>query len=120
MDEQAVKKLTDALRGGSDFETAVAFSGLPMRDVLDYVARGQLESERRDSGLPANEAESEAVTLWREVYRARAEAIVRATAQIQKAAQQGDWKAAAWWLERNVADMGNLPRVKNTRNDTWT
>lgn len=69
------KKLLDALRGGADVDTATLFAGLTADEVQE---------------------------LWPDIIKARAEAIVRAVAQIQKAANQGDWKAAAWWLERTA------------------
>lgn len=104
MDDNAFKKLTDVLRSGADIETASAFAGLPLSHVVDLVAQGQAEQERLDAGLPADPDKVQALKLWQDTYRARAEAVVRAIAQIQKAANQGDWKAAAWWLERAMPD----------------
>lgn len=94
------KKLIDALRGGTDLETASAFAGLTLNQVVAAVAAGQAEHDRIEAGLEPNEANADALELWQEIYKARADAVVRAVAQIQKAANQGDWKAAAWWLER--------------------
>lgn len=74
----SAKRLIDALRGGTDLDTAALFADLEPDDFTPE--------------------------LWKAVERARAEAIVRAVAQIQKAANQGDWKAAAWWLERAMPD----------------
>ena len=68
------KRLLDAMRGGADLDTALLFANLTEADLAPEV--------------------------WDEIVRLRAEAVVRAVAQIQKAAHQGDWKAAAWWLER--------------------
>lgn len=104
MDDSALKKLIDALRSGADIEIASAFAGLPLPQVVDLVALGQVEQERVNSGLPADPAFAQALDLWQQTYKARAEAVVRAIAQIQKAANQGDWKAAAWWLERTMPD----------------
>lgn len=80
-----VKRLIDAMRGGADFDSAALFAGLNPADFTPE--------------------------LWEEVTKARAEAIIRAVAQIQKAAHQGDWKAAAWWLERNVPDYQGKGRA---------
>jgi hypothetical protein len=74
----SAKRLIDALRGGTDLDTATLFAGLEPSDFTPE--------------------------LWEEVVKARAEAVVRAVAQIQKAAHQGDWKAAAWWLERQMPE----------------
>lgn len=112
MDEQATKRLVDAMRGGTDIETASAFAGMSLTAVSELIARGQLESERLDAGLEADPDNAEGLALWREVFRARAEAVVRAVAQIQKAANQGDWKAAAWWLERAMPETYTPKQVR--------
>ena len=114
MDDKALRRLIDAIRGGSDLETASAFAGLSLSNVTEAIARGQLESERLQAGLPADTEREMDLMLWRETYMARAESIVRAMAQIQKAAQQGDWKAAAWWLERNMPDHYQPKRERPT------
>jgi Homeodomain-like domain len=47
-----------------------------------------------------------------EVEKAEADAMTRAMAQIQKAAQLGTWQAAAWFLERrDPADYGPRARI---------
>jgi transcriptional regulator with XRE-family HTH domain len=38
--------------------------------------------------------------LYDRVLKAEGEAIARNVALVQKAAQDGNWQAAAWWLER--------------------
>ena len=100
VDEQSARRLIDAMRGGTDLETACAYAGQSLSAVSELIAVGQAESDRIEAGLEPVESNATALSLWREVYKARAESIVRAVAQIQKAANQGDWKAAAWWLER--------------------
>ena len=104
MEPEKTKRLIDALRGGTDLETASAFAGYSLAQVVQVIAAGQAESDRIDAGIEPNEANADALLLWREVYKARAEVVVRAVAQIQKAANQGEWKAAAWWLERSLPD----------------
>jgi hypothetical protein len=51
-------------------------------------------------------------TFSNAVTRAEAEAEVACTGTIKKAAQDGDWHAAAWWLERRRAeDWGRKDRI---------
>lgn len=57
---------------------------------------------RRPNGDPAQEARY--VELVDAVESARASAEVRALANIQKAAGEGTWQAAAWYLERSYPD----------------
>lgn len=42
--------------------------------------------------------------LYKGVQQAEARAIARNIAIIQKAAQDGNWQAAAWWLERKYPE----------------
>lgn len=42
--------------------------------------------------------------FYEAIKKAEGRAIVRNIAQIQKAAQEGNWQAAAWWLERRYPD----------------
>lgn len=42
--------------------------------------------------------------FYEAVKKAEARAIARNVALIQKAAQEGNWQAAAWWLERKFPD----------------
>lgn len=83
----SAKRLIDALRGGTDLDTATLFAGLEPSDFTPE--------------------------LWEQIVKARAEAIVRAVAQIQKAAHQGDWKAAAWWLERQAPELYGQKRKED-------
>ena len=83
-----VKRLIDALRGGTDIDTATLFAGVDPADLTPEV--------------------------WEAVLKARAEAVVRAVTQIQKAAHQGDWKAAAWWLERALPETYSVKTRERT------
>ena len=42
------------------------------------------------------------VELCNTIEKARADAVVRNVGLIQKAATDGTWQAAAWWLERTM------------------
>lgn len=105
MDEAKVKVLIDALRGGADISTASQFAGLNYSMVYRWAERGQRENERLDNGYEHRPEERPCLDLWQAMRKARAEAVVRNVAQIQKAANQGEWKAAAWWLERTVPEF---------------
>lgn len=107
MDEQRVRRLLDALKGGVDINTASQFAGINYQTVYRWVERGQRENERQEQGLEPDPAEAEFLELWQSMRVARAEAVVRNMAQVQKAANQGDWKAAAWWLERTIGKSGD-------------
>jgi hypothetical protein len=110
MDELKIKVLIDALKGGADINTASQFAGLNYSTVFMWIERGQRENQRIEAGLGSNEEETEFLDLWQRMRKARAEAIVRNITQVQKAGQQGDWKAAAWWLERTLPEQYAIRR----------
>jgi hypothetical protein len=63
-----------------------------------------------------NEGEKAKSGMKREFYetvkKAEKDAIARNVALIQRAAQEGNWQAAAWWLERKYfEDWGRKERV---------
>lgn len=63
-----------------------------------------------------NEGEKAKSGLKREFYetvkKAEKDAVARNVALIQRAAQEGNWQAAAWWLERKYfEDWGRKDKV---------
>jgi hypothetical protein len=100
-----LQQLIQALRNGSDLETACAFAGVSSQEVYRGLERGKFEAEKILAGSEANAEESQNLELWQTLKKARADAIVQNVAFVQKAARNGDWKAAAWWLERAVPEQ---------------
>lgn len=105
IDQDKVSQLLTALRSGGDLDTACHFAGLSNAQVYRWLERGKVESERIEAGNLPIETENEFLVFWDELKKARADAIIRNVAHVQKAAQAGTWKAAAWWLERSVPDV---------------
>jgi hypothetical protein len=104
LDTQKTKQLCDAIRGGADLQTAAHFAGFNVQTVYRWLELGQRENERLDRGENPDDSASAYLELWLQLRKARADAVMRNVAQIQKAANQGEWKAAAWWLERQLPD----------------
>lgn len=102
-DQENILQLLAAIRGGSDLDTACHFAGLSTNQVYRWLERGKIEAERIESGLKSIAAETNFVTFWNDLKKARADAIVRNVSVIQKAGQE-NWKAAAWWLERTLPE----------------
>lgn len=97
-----------AVRNGSDLETACHYAGLSVNEIYKTLELGKsLENDK-------SKANTYPVLLWQELKKARANAVVRNVAHIQKAAQDGDWKAAAWWLEKALPDTYGKNRSSDT------
>jgi len=62
------------------------------------------EGERAKSGIKRE--------FYKAIKKAEKDAIARNVALIQRAAQEGNWQAAAWWLERKYfEDWGRKDKV---------
>ena len=77
------------------------------------MSRGMVERDRLATIPDAKIKPEEKIYLdfLESLTRARAEAIAKKVAVISSAASQGDWKASAWWLERQVPeDFGRVDK----------
>ncbi len=87
---ELAKTIVEAIRGGNYAQVAAATAGIGEETFYTWLARGKDEPEGiyrefREAVLTASgEAEQE------KLERLQREAL----------AEDGDWKAAAWWLER--------------------
>ncbi len=102
---ERMKRLTDLIKAGNYIETACCAVGLGHSTYYMWKERG--DKERLEGKK----------TIYTEfldtVQRAESEAEALSITTITKAEQEGDWKAAAWKLERKNPDKwGRLDRQK--------
>lgn len=136
------KKLIEATKIGSPMNAAAAYCGISVRAFEDWMRRGHAEQSRIDEeeGAEPDPVEAKYLALYKKIVEARAHASVASVGLIRKAAvggqvtetttrryrdaagdiveettekrTSGDWKAAAWWLERqNRSDFGKETTV---------
>jgi transposase len=86
------QRLLDALSVGATHRLACEYAGIDQATLYRWLAKGAA------SGAPPYRAFCEAFT------RAQGIAAVGWLAKIEAAAQDGDWRAAAWKLERRYPD----------------
>lgn len=94
------EQLVKVLRSGCTFEAAAEAVGISRRSLQVWLQKGEDAEARREDGEKVAAHEVRYIALAEDVRKARAEAEVRAVATIQRAAQDGTWQAAAWYLER--------------------
>jgi choline dehydrogenase-like flavoprotein len=107
--------LLDYIRIGTPVRVAVASAGVSERSFYSWVNRGRAERERLATvkGAKQNASEVVFVQFLQSVERAKAEAITKKVAVIAKSGNDGDWRAAAWWLERQMPEeFGKTDRVE--------
>jgi len=98
-----VKNVISALSAGHYMERAARLSGVNPSTVYIWKAKGEEERKRVDKGEPETESGQKYLKILEEIDKAQEQAAHRAMVTIQKAAQDGSWQAAAWYLERTDA-----------------
>jgi hypothetical protein len=89
LDQELQKKITDAIQSGVDKKVAAAMVNIGEATLYRWLK----DAEAPDASIELQE--------FREsIERAEAEAEVIKVARITQAANNGNWKAASWWLER--------------------
>lgn len=102
-DQKKQDKIITALKQGSYVESAAAFAGIDKVTLYRWLKRGAREIDRLENAGPrakVKKTESVYVDFCNAVEQAMAEAEIRDLTTVSKAAKDGDWRAAAWRLER--------------------
>jgi hypothetical protein len=105
LEDPKVKILLQALTAGNYIEVACSFAGLAPSTVYRWLERGRAERASQELGNKANAKEKPYLDLCESVEKARATAVLRNMTIIQTAANNGQWQAAAWWLERSMPNQ---------------
>ncbi len=99
-------KIVQAIVGGNDITVAAAYAGISKQTFYTWLERGR----KAKTGPFADFVDA--------IEKAQADAEARNVALIAKAAQDGTWTAAAWWLERKYPERwGRKERVEHTGKD---
>lgn len=97
VDPTVLDRIVELVSQGTSITGAAKEAGLRSRRVKAWVERGSDDSEvARDPAM---------VDFAMRVREAEGQVEHRAVSIIDKAAQDGDWKAAAWLLERKFPDI---------------
>jgi transposase len=95
---QTQARIVQAIVGGNDITVAAAYAGIGKTTFYEWLERGR----KAKTGPFAAFADA--------IQKAQADAETRNVALIAKAAQDGTWTAAAWWLERKHPERwGAMP-----------
>ncbi len=89
---ELISLASELIRAGNYYKHVAQYLGISKETFFRWLREG----EKAKSGLKRQ--------FYDAVKKAEAEAIARNIALIQKAAQEGNWQAAAWWLERKYPE----------------
>lgn len=90
--------IVEALSAGNYLETAAQYAGIHPATLFRWLDRGREALDSDDFDKHPDKIYGE---FCEAVEKTRAQAEVRAVALIRKAAMDGTWQAAAWFLERS-------------------
>lgn len=111
--------LVRAVVSGMSFTTAAALVGIDNVTETRWRQRGENALARAaENDEPVTPEDEPFCEYVRAIQRARSDAIQARLANINEAAADGHWQAAAWWLERMVPkDYGRKATVAVTGDD---
>jgi hypothetical protein len=102
------ERICQLLKAGNTFRTACEVAGIGYTTGKEWRQRG-------DDQHPSREGDDDFAAFAAAIRKAEEEAVVRNVALIQKAAANGTWTAAAWWLERKFpAEWAKVDRHEHT------
>lgn len=101
LNDEMHERIVHTLRLGNYVEHAASYAGISRATLYNWLKKGDLAREKRESGETLDETEERYARFSEDVDNARAAAIVRNVGIIQQAAQT-NWQAAGWWLERTA------------------
>ena len=100
LNEDLISEASRLVKAGLHLSHVAQALGISRQTFYNWLRKG----EETQKGLEYR--------FYEEITKAEAEAIARNVALIQKAAQEGNWQAAAWWLERKYPEeWGRKDRV---------
>jgi hypothetical protein len=97
-------RIIEALTAGAFFDDACAYAGVSKSAAYEWLAKGRdtravlEEHDKTPDDLKRNERAY--LDFTDSVERAKAGVVVSSLVTIRRAAQEGTWQAAAWYLER--------------------
>jgi hypothetical protein len=103
MTKNEIDKIVEQMKMGVDLDIAVHSVGLSLSEVYEWLERGKIEESKIAAGMKAERAEAKHLAFWKEIKQARALSIAAVQMTI-RGAMTDDWKAAAWWLEKNMPE----------------
>lgn len=94
--QKLIKEAYEYLKLGNSERTTAQAIGISWQTWENWKNRGEQDREAGKKSIFS--------TFLTTIKKAQAEAIARNVLVIEKAAREGTWQAAAWWLERRYPE----------------
>ena len=93
-------RIVELIRGGSFSAQAAAACGISESTYYSWTKSGRAAEAKQQEGLKLSQADKRYLEFLKAIKEAEAQSEARNVMLIQKAANNGTWQAAAWYLER--------------------
>ena len=108
LNEEVKKRIISAIQMGATYEIAAEHAGICRKTLYSWIEKGKEASKG-----------SKHYTFLHDFRKAEARAALTSLTTIQKEIQNGDWKAAAWFLDRRAgfrrdATISNETNISQT------
>jgi hypothetical protein len=116
--DEVQDRIISAVRAGSYLDDAAAYAGISRHTIHSWIRDGRAAEDRHELGEDLTDRDHLLIQFLNAIEKARADASIRNVGIIQQAAQDGQWQAAAWYLERtNPRKWGRHETVELTGSD---
>lgn len=108
LNEEVKKRIISAIQMGATYEIAAEHAGICRKTLYSWIEKGKTASKG-----------SKHYTFLHDFRKAEARAALTSLTTIQREIQNGDWKAAAWFLDRRAgfrrdATISNETNISQT------
>jgi hypothetical protein len=118
INERVIDEIAKLVRAGNYLEVAAQYAGIDVVTLYDWMKRGAWEKERREKPYTRPRQDEEVfVQFSNTIKEALAEAELRDVNTITAAANDGQWTAAAWRLERKFPKRWGRKAIEVTGAD---
>jgi transposase len=114
LDKPMMDMLVKTLKAGNYVEVACEATGICKATFYGWTKKGKEARAKMEKGKVLNDNEVLFLNFLNAIKKARAEAQVFHVSRIMKAANDGNWQASAWWLERtDFKRWGRKDRIQH-------
>jgi hypothetical protein len=100
LDTRVKERIVKATRAGLSPSSTADYAGIGRSTYFDWLRRGRVASESMAAGVHVGASELPFLDLLDSIRQIRADIEVETLRVIENSAKEGQWRAAAWLLER--------------------
>ena len=109
LEKSVMQRVVEATRAGLTASATADYAGISRSAFFDWMRRGRQASDAFDAGDLVADSELPFLEFLDEIRRIKAATEVGILAIIEDSAVKGNWRAAAWLLERSRPETWGPP-----------